>query len=224
MSDSVSTTMEPVVHFLDVVAVHGRFPVLTGASLTVDPHEIVLVQGPNGAGKTSLLRSCAGLLPIVQGSARVLGLDLAVDRRAVRALVGMLGHTNGLYDDLSVAENVRFWGRSAGASDTEITAAMGELGLGGRLSLVKAVKLSAGQRRRCALAAVLARRPKLWLLDEPHAGLDADGRDLLDDVLRRAAAAGATVLFASHELDRAVPLADRVVRIDGGRIVEPRPC
>ncbi len=216
--------MEPVVHFQDVVAVHGRFPVLTGASLTVDPHEIVLLQGSNGAGKTSLLRSCAGLLPIVQGSACVLGIDLAVDRKAVRPLVGMLGHTNGLYDDLSVVENVRFWGRSSGASESEISAAIGEMGLGGRLASVKAVKLSAGQRRRCALAAILARRPRLWLLDEPHAGLDVDGRDLLDDVLRRAATAGATVVFASHELDRAVPLADRVVRIDGGRIIEPKPC
>jgi heme ABC exporter ATP-binding subunit CcmA len=213
--------MEPVVHFSEAVAVHGRFPVLTGVSLTVDPHEIVLVQGPNGAGKTSLLRACAGLVPVIQGAARVLGVDLTTDRRAVRPLVGMLGHANGLYDDLSVADNVAFWGRSAGASETEINAALGEMGLSGRLSSVKAAKLSAGQRRRCALAAILARRPRLWLLDEPHAGLDTDGREVLDDVLRRAAVAGATVLFASHELDRAVPLADRVVRIDAGRIVEP---
>ena len=71
-----------------------------------------------------------------------------------------------------------------------------------------------------ALAIVLARRPQLWLLDEPHAGLDVDGRELLDDVLRRAAAAGATVLFASHELDRAVPLATRVLQIQAGRVAE----
>jgi heme ABC exporter ATP-binding subunit CcmA len=212
--------MEPVVHFVEVVAVHGRFPVLTGLSLTVDPGEIVLVQGPNGAGKTSLLRSCAGLLPVVQGQANVLGVDLSVDRRAVRSLVGLLGHANGLYDDLTVTENVRFWGRSAGASDTEITAALAEMGLTGRLATVSARKLSAGQRRRCAIAGILARRPRLWLLDEPHAGLDAEGRDLLDEVLRRATKAGATVLFASHELDRAVPLADRVVRIVAGRAAE----
>jgi heme ABC exporter ATP-binding subunit CcmA len=212
--------MEPVVHFAEVVAVHGRFPVLTGLSLTVKPGEIVLVQGPNGAGKTSLLRSCAGLVPVVQGRAEVLGVDLAVDRRSVRSLVGLLGHANGLYDDLTVTENVQFWGRSAGASDVEITAALAEMGLAGRLATVSVRKLSAGQRRRCAIAGILARRPRLWLLDEPHAGLDADGRDLLDAVLRRATKAGATVLFASHELDRAVPLADRVVRIVAGRLAE----
>ena len=213
--------MEPVVHFSEAVAVHGRFPVLTGASLTVDPCEIVLLRGPNGAGKTSLLRACAGLLPVVQGTATVLGMDLTLDHRAVRSRVGLLSHANGLYDDLTVTENVRFWGQTAGASDAEVDAALVELGLSGRLSTVKVVKLSAGQRRRTALATVLARRPELWLLDEPHAGLDADGRDLIDDVLRRAAAAGATILFASHELDRAEPLATRVVRIDAGRVVQP---
>ena len=213
--------MEPVVHFSEAVAVQGRFPVLTGASLTVDPYEIVLLRGPNGAGKTSMLRACAGLLPVVQGTATVLGVDLTTDRRDVRSRVGLLGHANGLYEDLTVADNVRFWGRTSGATDDEIEAAMGELGLAGRLATVKVAKLSAGQRRRTALATVLARRPELWLLDEPHTGLDADGRDLIDDVLRRAAAAGATILFASHELDRAEPLATRIVRIEAGRVVQP---
>jgi ABC-type transport system involved in cytochrome c biogenesis ATPase subunit len=156
--------MESVVYFSEAVAVHGRFPVLTGASLTVNPCEIVLLRGPNGAGKTSLLRACAGLLSVVQGTARVLGVDLTLDRRAVRSRVGLLSHANGLYDDLTVTENVRFWGRTAGASDDEVNAAMSELGLSGRLATVKVVKLSAGQRRRTALATVLARRPELWLL------------------------------------------------------------
>lgn len=221
VSDSVSTKMEPVVHFSDAVAVHGRFPVLTGASITVEPCEIVLLRGPNGAGKTSLLRACAGLLPVVQGSATVLGIDLTKDRQSVRQRVGLLGHANGLYDALTVTDNVQFWGRTVRASDNEIAAAIAELGLSGRLATVKVAKLSAGQRRRTALACLLARRPELWLLDEPHTGLDADGRDLIDNVLRRASAAGATILFASHELDRAEQLANRVVRIDGGRVVSP---
>ena len=76
--------------------------------------------------------------------------------------------------------------------------------------------LSAGQRRRTSFACVLARRPELWLLDEPHAGLDQEGRDLLDGLVGRAVAAGATVLLSSHELDRAQALADRVVTIVGG--------
>ncbi|HEY8093231.1 MAG TPA: heme ABC exporter ATP-binding protein CcmA [Acidimicrobiales bacterium] len=212
--------MEPVIHLRDAVVVLGRFPALAGASLRVERGEIVLLQGPNGAGKTTLLRVCAGLVPVVRGSASVLGADLTHDRRAVRSKVGLLGHGNGLYDDLSAGENVRFWGRTAGAGPVEVEAAMDRLGLSGRLADTAVARLSAGQRRRVALAALVARRPELWLLDEPHAGLDAEGRDLVDELLRTAAAAGATVLVASHEQDRAAALAGRRVLVDGGRVFE----
>jgi ABC-type multidrug transport system ATPase subunit len=77
-------------------------------------------------------------------------------------------------------------------------------------------RLSAGQRRRTSLACLLTRRPELWLLDEPHAGLDHDARDLLDRLVRQAVDQGATVVMSSHELDRAQALADRVVTLDAG--------
>ena len=209
---------DPVVQLVDVVAVLDRFPALAGATLTVERGEIVLLQGPNGAGKTTLLRLCAGLLPPVRGTAVVLGLDLAEHRQAVRSRVGLLGHSNGLYSDLTVDENVTFWGATVAATPDEITAALERMGLGGRLGEVPVRKLSAGQRRRTALACLIARRAELWLLDEPHAGLDAAGRDELDSVLRAATAVGATMIVASHELDRAVALATRVVEVVGGQI------
>jgi len=214
--------MEPVVHLRDAVALLGRFPALAGASLDVQRGEIILVRGRNGAGKTTLLRVLAGLLPVVAGEAVVLGSDLRTRPRDVRVKVGMLGHGNGLYEDLSVAENVRFWGRTVGATDAEIATAMERLGVAGRLAGVPVHRLSAGQRRRTALAVVAARRPELWLLDEPHAGLDAAGRDLLDALLGEAVAAGATVVFASHDHDRAEPLAHRIVMMAGG-VVERAP-
>ncbi len=212
--------MEPVVRLVDVVAVLGGFPALAGASLTVERGEIVLLRGPNGAGKTSLLRLCAGLLAVERGSAVVLGCDLAVDRTAVRTRVGLLGHANGLYADLTVRENVRFWGATVGATAEEIAASMQRMGLANRLVDVPVGRLSAGQRRRTALACLVARRAELWLLDEPHAGLDAAGRDELDHTLRAAAAAGATVMVASHELERAGALASRVVEVVGGQVRE----
>jgi len=208
--------MAAVVELVEAVAVLGRFPALAGANLQVERGEIVLLRGPNGAGKTTMLRLCAGLLPLERGTGRVLGHDLATDRRAVRARVGLLGHTNGLYADLTVRENVRFWGATVGATDDEIAASMRRLDLDGRLAGVKVTKLSAGQRRRTALACLVARRAELWLLDEPHAGLDAAGRDELDATLRAAVDAGATVIVASHELERAGSLATRVVDIAGG--------
>lgn len=213
--------MQPVVHLRGAVALLGRFPALAGATLDVQRGEIVLVRGRNGAGKTTLLRVLAGLLPVAAGEAVVLGCDLRARRQDVRTKVGVLGHGNGLYEDLTVAENVRFWGRTVGATDDEIATAMARLGVAGRLAAVPVHRLSAGQRRRTALAVVAARRPELWLLDEPHAGLDAAGRDLLDALLGEAVAAGATVVFASHELDRAEPLAHRVVTMAGGLVEVP---
>ena len=208
----------PVVQLVDVVAVLDRFPALAGATLTVERGEIVLLQGPNGAGKSTLLRLCAGLLPPARGTAKVLGLDLADHRQTVRSRVGLLGHSNGLYTDLTVDENVTFWGATVAATPDEISAALERMGLAGRLGEVPVRKLSAGQRRRTALACLIARRAELWLLDEPHAGLDAAGRDELDTVLRAATAVGATMIVASHELDRAGALATRVVEVVGGQI------
>jgi len=210
--------MGRVVELEDAVVVLGAFPALAGVDLTVDVGEIILLRGPNGAGKTTLLRVCAGLVPLARGNGTILGADLTLDRGAVRRRVGLLGHRNGLYLDLSVAENVRFWGATVGATDDEIAAAMDRLGLSGRLAALPVRRLSAGQQRRTALACLVARRARLWLLDEPHAGLDAAGRDELDATLRQAAASGATVMVASHELERAGSLATRTVDVVAGQV------
>ena len=213
----------PVVELEEAVAVLGSFPALAGASIRIGEGDIVLLRGPNGAGKTTLLRVCAGLVPIVRGSGHVLGLDLTVDRDAIRRHVGVLGHQNGLYLDLTVGENIRFWGATVGAGSDETQAAMVRLGVGERLVDVPVRKLSAGQKRRTALACLVARRAQLWLLDEPHAGLDASARDELDHTLRQASASGATIVVASHELERAGSLATRTVDVIAGRVHEAAP-
>lgn len=208
--------MDTVIELSGVVAVLGQFPALAGVDLTVQRAEIVLLQGPNGAGKTSLLRVCAGLMPIERGTGHVLGIDLATNREAIRSRVGLLGHANGLYLDLTVTQNLQFWASTVAATQSEVSAAMATMQIDGRLAGVKASQLSAGQRRRCALASLIVRRAEIWLLDEPHAGLDAAGRDELDALLRSAVASGATVVLASHERDRALGLATRTITIDGG--------
>lgn len=207
---------EPVVHLRGAVALLGRFPALAGVDLDVDRRRIVLLRGANGAGKTTLLRALAGLVPVTSGEAMVLGCDLRTDRRSVRHRVGLLAHGTGLYDELTVADNIRFWTRAARADLADASAAMERLGLDGRLQSVAVGRLSTGQRRRTSLACLLARRPELWLLDEPHAGLDRDGRDIVDSLVREATAAGATVILSSHELDRSIELADEVVTLGGG--------
>jgi heme ABC exporter ATP-binding subunit CcmA len=210
--------MALAVHFRDVVSLAGRFPLLSGASIDVADGEVVHLRGPNGAGKTSLLRALAGLLPLDSGEAFVLGHDLRSDPRAVRRVIGLIGHSTFLYDDLTVEENLRF-ALTASHQPTERAAgAIDRLGLDGRLATTQVSKLSAGQRRRCALAVLLARAPRLWLLDEPHAGLDPEGRELVDDLITEARDAGVTIVLASHDLERIAPIADRVVEVVGGRL------
>jgi heme ABC exporter ATP-binding subunit CcmA len=198
------------------VCLLGRFPALAGVDLDVAEGEVVLLSGGNGAGKTTLLRLLAGLLALRSGEAEVLGHDLAADRRAVRRELSLVGHDTFCYDDLTVRENLRFAARASGSRSAAADAALEQLGLT-RLADATHARLSAGQRRRLALAVAVAREPRLLLLDEPHAGLDAEGREVLDGVLADAAGEGRTVLLASHELDRARALAGREVVLSAGQ-------
>ncbi len=206
----------PVVCIRSAVCLLDRFPALAGADLDVDEGEIVLLSGPNGAGKSTLLRLLAGLLPLRSGTATVLGHDLTRDRRSVRREISLVGHQTFCYDDLTTVENLHFAARAAGRSVAAADAALERLGLT-RVAKVVHGRLSAGQQRRLALAIAIAREPKLLLLDEPHAGLDTAGRELLDAIVTAAAGEGRTVVLASHELVRARALAHREVRIVAGR-------
>ena len=208
-----------VVHLRSAVCLLGRFPALAGADLDVSAGEVVLVSGANGAGKTTLLRLCAGLLPLRAGVAEVLGHDLRRDRRELRRAVALVGHETFCYDDLTVAENLRFATRTAGRSAADADEALVRVGLQ-RLAGVAHGRLSQGQRRRLSLAIALARDPRLLLLDEPHAGLDDDGRAVVDAVLEAAPREGRTVLVASHEVALARRHATREVQVTAGHVVE----
>lgn len=212
----------PAVHMAGVVALLGTFPALSGFDLSVARGEVCVLSGPNGAGKTTVLRVAAGLVPAIRGSVHVLGSDVRADRRSVRRHLGYLGHATGLYADLTVEQNVRFAVQAAGSKPGShpqpIDRALTRLGLDGRLRSLRVAYLSAGQRRRVALASLIARNVPLWLLDEPHAALDPDGRNLIDELVREAAASGTSVLVASHDLERAGRIADRVLTVQGGRV------
>ncbi len=218
VSGAGSVTRVSVISMQGVVALLGRFPALSGVNLEVHKREIVLLQGPNGAGKSTLLRLCAGLLRPEAGTAIVLGHDLGRDPDPVRRSVGLLGHDTALYDELTVLENLRFWASFSRAGTATVDAALDRLGVDQRLRDVAVGRLSAGQRRRVAIAGIVVRRPSLWLLDEPHAGLDDEGRDLVDHLVLQATQDGATALLVSHEIDRTFELATRRVTVAGGMV------
>lgn len=200
-----------------VVAFVDHFPVLSGVDFQVDAGSCVLLTGPNGAGKTSLLRVLAGLLGVHQGQGSVLGHDLTCDLHSLRREVGFLGHESFLYGDLTVRENLEFSARATKSIEA-VDAVMQRLGLVGRLEAVTVDRLSAGQRRRAALGALLARRPRLLLLDEPQASLDKSSREVLSSVLAEARDQGRTVIFSSHENDHGGIAIDRHVEVMGGAV------
>ena len=197
----------------------GQFPALTDATMNIQQGEVVLIKGPNGAGKSTLLRLCAGLLPMRSGTGTVLNFDLSAQRMELRAHIGLLGHRTGLYPDLTVSENLKFWASAYGANKTEVDKAMAFLGLNDRLGSVQVHNLSEGQRRRTSFALLLIKRPSIWLLDEPYAGLDSDGRELVNSSILQASELGTTVLIASHEIDKIGSNQERTLLVKGGRIV-----
>jgi len=197
----------------------GQFPALTGATMNIREGEVVLIKGPNGAGKSTLLRLCAGLLPMRSGTGTVLNFDLRTQRMELRAHIGLLGHRTGLYPDLTVSENLKFWANAYGANNIEVDKAKAFLGLNDRLGSVQVQNLSEGQRRRTSFALLLIKRPSIWLLDEPYAGLDSDGRELVNSSILQASELGTTILIASHEIDKIGSSQERTLLVKGGRIV-----
>jgi heme ABC exporter ATP-binding subunit CcmA len=204
------------VRLRSAVCLLDRYPALAGVDLDVEEGEVVLLSGANGAGKTTVLRAVAGLVGLHSGTGEVLGHDLTRDRRAARRQLALVGHETFCYDDLTVHENLRFAARAAGRTVEACDEAMERAGLSRQRDVTHA-RLSAGQRRRLALALVLARQPRLLLLDEPHAGLDAAGREIVDALIMSAPVDGRTVVLASHELERARGLAHREVVLTAGR-------
>ena len=212
-----------VVKLEGLVALLEGFPALTGVDLAVSAGEIVFVKGPNGAGKTTLLHLCAGLIQPKEGKGQILGHDLSSERTAIRKKVGLLSHSSGLYRDLTVLENITFWTQIAGVEKSEIDSriswALERMELDNKLQNQKARSLSVGQKRRASLAVFIVRRPDLWLMDEPHAGLDQEGRQVVDDLIEESVRAGATVIVASHDLERVLNLATKVVTLSGGAVI-----
>jgi heme exporter protein A len=152
----------------------------------------LLLTGPNGSGKSSLLRLCAGLIAPEHG--RLLWSGKPLEPEEHRARLRYVGHLDAVKPVLSVAENLSFWARLTGG---DITEALQQIGLA-RLANLPARLLSAGQRRRLALARLALAPAELWLLDEPTVGLDRDGIALLANLVATHRARGGMVMAATH--------------------------
>lgn len=203
----------------DAVVLVNGFPLLSGVNLDLAAGSLSVVTGANGAGKTSLLRLLGGLVVLSSGTGEVSGVDLSHgDLRELRRRVGWLGHEGSFYDDLSAKENLVFAAKALARPTSEIARVLDRVGLTGRAS-TPAKQLSAGQRRRLALAWLLLRRAELWLLDEPYASLDDDGRTFFDQLIGDVVKSGATVVVSAHDPLRSSALRPRTLTMAGGLVV-----
>ena len=197
----------------------GDRPALAGIDLHLGAGETLLVLGPNGAGKTTLLRVLSTLLRPSEGSASVLGCALPGDAWRLRGRIGYLGHEPLLYRELSGRENLRFHARLHGsggeAAETRIETLLRAMGVERRAD-ERTAQLSAGMRQRLAICRCLLHEPELLLLDEPDAHLDAEGRQLAQQLF--AARDGRGSVIATHEPERALPFADQVLVLGHGGV------
>jgi heme exporter protein A len=170
-------------------------PIFTGLSFALEAGSSLILRGPNGAGKTTLLRVIAGLLPASAGRLRVEG---GPAEGSVSELCHYVGHLNAIKPNLTVEENARFWQRFLGAGGQHVAQALAAFGLAG-LGDIPAAYLSAGQKRRLALARVLLTPRAIWLLDEPAAALDQDAEAALSAAVTARLAGGGLVIAATHQ-------------------------
>ncbi len=194
---------EPVIITEGLTRKFGDFVAVDHISFQVHPGEVVGYLGPNGSGKTTTIRMLLGLLKPSDGHALVLGYDAFSQSEEVRARAGYMSQKFALYDDLTVWENMEFYGGVYGIRDKDrIASTLDLLGLTGHVSTLTA-SLSAGWRQRLALGIALVHEPKLLFLDEPTSGVDPTARRAFWDLIYDLASGGVTVFVTTHYMDEA---------------------
>jgi ABC-2 type transport system ATP-binding protein len=190
----------------DLTKRFGDFVAVDGVSFTIDEGEIFGFLGPNGAGKSTTIRMLAGLLLPSEGSATVAGMDVVEEAEQLRRRIGYMPQLFSLYADLTVRENLEFYGGLYGISPSRINGRIEELtelvDIGSVLGQLTET-LSTGWRQRAALACAIIHQPPIIFLDEPTSGVDQSARQQFWDLIGSLAAEGTTALVTTHLMEEA---------------------
>jgi ABC-type multidrug transport system ATPase subunit len=207
---------------IDLRKSYGSHLVLDGVSLSVNAGEVVGLLGPNGAGKTTTLSILATLLEPDAGLVRIAGATPSPKHFALRRRLGFVPQSIALYPSLSGLQNLEFFARLHGIpkrqAQSECMRVLHEVGLADRAQDPVEV-LSGGMKRRLNLACGMVHGPDLLLLDEPTVGVDPQSRDHILETVRRAAAAGAGVIYSTHYMEEVERICSRAMLIDSGKVV-----
>jgi heme exporter protein A len=198
----------------------GRRWALVDVSLQVPRGAVMIVAGRNGSGKSTLFRILGTVIRPDQGRALVGGFDVVHHRQDVRKTVALLSHYSYLYESLTARENLRVTADHLGAGRERIMSLLERVSLAPRADDPVST-FSAGMRKRLSFARVLLQDPQIVFLDEPYGQLDPEGFALVDDVVRELKSRGATVLMATHQIERGTKLADLTLLLEQGRTREP---
>jgi ABC-2 type transport system ATP-binding protein len=206
---------------IDVSGLVVRYPAgvvaVDGLTFSAEAGEVLALLGPNGAGKTTTVETLEGYRSPTSGTVRVLGLDPVADHARLTPRIGVMLQKGGVYPGIRPVEALRLFAAFY-ESPEDPAALLDRLGLAA-VARTPWRRLSGGEQQRLSLALALVGRPEVAFLDEPTAGVDVSGRQVIREVIAELRARGCCVLLATHELDEAERVADRVVIVDHGRLL-----
>ena len=200
----------------------GSFVAVDDVTFATRPGEIYGLLGPNGAGKSTTISCISGLIPPTAGQIEIVGHDVVRDPRAAKARLGIVPQELAIYEDLSVVQNLRYWGAAYGLRGSvladRVNWVLDVIGLVDR-ARDKPKDFSGGMKRRLNFGCGIVHEPDVLLLDEPTVGVDPQSRERLFDMVRAQTARGACVLYTTHHMEEAEALCDRIAVVDKGQLI-----
>lgn len=214
--------MEPVIEIRSITKSYGDFKVLDNVSLCIEKGIIFGLLGPNGAGKSTLIKVLSCQSKPTSGHAHISGLDVVSDKKDVLSIIGIVPQENSFYDELTVSENLRFFGSLYRISSIEIKKRSRKILTLLKLdekSNIRAGNLSGGMKTRLNIACALIHRPEVLILDEPSVGLDPISRKALWETIRVVNGEGTTILLTTHYMEEADLLCHKILIMNRGKII-----